>query len=90
MTNEELITFEKAVFDGACRCDRCFAGYVCWIVYTRTRFGDSSRITEEINEDRLADDVLVFAETKAFLTKTGQQGRRFRLPLPVVSPNFSM
>jgi hypothetical protein len=86
LRQDELAVFEIAVTQAACLCDQYFAGFICWLVYTRTRFGDSARITEVPSLDMDADGVDAFGEASAFATKTGGQGRRARVPLPVVAP----
>ena len=86
LTRKELIVLETGVFCAGSVCDQYFCGFVCWLVYTRTRFGDSSRIFEFPSLDRNHEGNVLYAETKATLTKTGQQGRRLRVALPVVAP----
>ena len=82
----EVITFEVGVFEAACPCDRYFCGFVCWLIFSRTRFSDSARISEPICVDVDADGLDAYGGSTAHLTKISGHGRRLRVPLPVVAP----
>jgi hypothetical protein len=86
LTRSEVITFEVGVFEAACLCDRYFCGFVCWLIFSRTRFSDSAKISEPILVDVDATGLDAYGESTAHLTKTGGHGRRLRVPLPVVAP----
>jgi hypothetical protein len=86
LSRSEVITFEVGVFEAACPSDRYFCGFVCWLIFSRTRFSDSAKISESICVDVDASGLDAYGESTAHLTKTGGHGRRLRVPLPVVAP----
>ena len=86
LKKEELITLEMAVTRAACACDRVFAGFLCFLVFARFRFGDATRMSGLPSRDQDDDGRTDYLEGSAEVLKTGQHGRRLRTALPVVAP----
>ena len=72
--------------------ERIFAGFMCALIYWRSRFSDAARSAKEpfVDDSGGDDNALVEGETVSDKVKTGGSAKRLRRSVPLVGPAFGI
>ena len=90
LTVAELRAIENAAAHHSSPDMQSFAGYVCFLVYSRMRHADAQRVQTEPQLDQDAARSLGYVECLAGTTKTGRRAAAAGRHMPIVAPMFGI
>ena len=84
---QELETFLHGENDAK---DEIFVGFLCFVVHTRSRWGDASQVTQEPSLDLSSDGRAGYVEAPTIHTKTSNSKHNRRRPLALTADAFGV